>query len=431
MSHSRISILHLLCAVVMISVAGSLVDARAQTRPTTIIQGVVSDQTNGSAIAGALLRWNDTTRSVTGLTNANGAFAFSIPLVRSGQCEKVTIIATGNLYATSGRSLNICAGSTTPVNFLLAPLAASQIGTVSGQVVANLYGKLGLSNAQVSIYKQGLPLGLTTMTDANGFYSIPGVGFSTGLVMKVSTASPPCITPIARGFSVSASQVTENFSVKAFENGSLACPPNYWSPDSDGSPSAAAAPAPQFVATPSRPLPSDENAAPPPLSVDPTIQWQLATPDGILMNANVGSWNSGHVNDIVKIGSNEIVVGANMSGVWSVAWTSVSSAAAPLSWNWPSLGVNSLVQGVDGTQHLYAGTGDRYGAIPSGFLFETDTSTIAPLGNWVADTKPPCNNVEKILTLPDETIICPGHGPLTTVASETAHNPFFAHHFRK
>lgn len=33
---------------------------------------------------------------------------------------------------------------------------------------------------------------------------------------------------------------------------------------------------------------------------------------------------------------------------------------------------------------------------------------------------------EKILQLPDETILCPGHGPLTTVAFEKAHNPFFA-----
>lgn len=36
------------------------------------------------------------------------------------------------------------------------------------------------------------------------------------------------------------------------------------------------------------------------------------------------------------------------------------------------------------------------------------------------------NNIEKILTLPDDTIICPGHGPTTTVANEKQHNPFFA-----
>jgi glyoxylase-like metal-dependent hydrolase (beta-lactamase superfamily II) len=36
------------------------------------------------------------------------------------------------------------------------------------------------------------------------------------------------------------------------------------------------------------------------------------------------------------------------------------------------------------------------------------------------------NNLEKILTLPNETILGPGHGPLTTVGEEKRHNPFFA-----
>jgi hydroxyacylglutathione hydrolase len=32
---------------------------------------------------------------------------------------------------------------------------------------------------------------------------------------------------------------------------------------------------------------------------------------------------------------------------------------------------------------------------------------------------------EQILTLPPDTLLCPGHGPLTTVAEEREHNPFF------
>lgn len=32
---------------------------------------------------------------------------------------------------------------------------------------------------------------------------------------------------------------------------------------------------------------------------------------------------------------------------------------------------------------------------------------------------------EEILVLPDDTLICPGHGPLTTVAEEKRNNPFF------
>jgi hydroxyacylglutathione hydrolase len=34
-------------------------------------------------------------------------------------------------------------------------------------------------------------------------------------------------------------------------------------------------------------------------------------------------------------------------------------------------------------------------------------------------------NRSQILTLPDDTPICPGHGPISTVGQEKAHNPFF------
>jgi glyoxylase-like metal-dependent hydrolase (beta-lactamase superfamily II) len=34
-------------------------------------------------------------------------------------------------------------------------------------------------------------------------------------------------------------------------------------------------------------------------------------------------------------------------------------------------------------------------------------------------------NREKIMTLPDDTVLCPGHGPLTTVGEEKKNNPFF------
>jgi hydroxyacylglutathione hydrolase len=35
------------------------------------------------------------------------------------------------------------------------------------------------------------------------------------------------------------------------------------------------------------------------------------------------------------------------------------------------------------------------------------------------------SNREQILTLPAATVLCPGHGPLTTVGEELVHNPFF------
>ena len=34
-------------------------------------------------------------------------------------------------------------------------------------------------------------------------------------------------------------------------------------------------------------------------------------------------------------------------------------------------------------------------------------------------------NRQNIFTLPDETILCPGHGPLTTIAEQKQHNPFY------
>jgi len=32
---------------------------------------------------------------------------------------------------------------------------------------------------------------------------------------------------------------------------------------------------------------------------------------------------------------------------------------------------------------------------------------------------------EQILSLPGDTLICPGHGPVTTVGQELDYNPFF------
>lgn len=34
-------------------------------------------------------------------------------------------------------------------------------------------------------------------------------------------------------------------------------------------------------------------------------------------------------------------------------------------------------------------------------------------------------NRSEIFTLPDDTVVCPGHGPMSTVGEEKAHNPFF------
>ncbi len=46
-------------------------------------------------------------------------------------------------------------------------------------------------------------------------------------------------------------------------------------------------------------------------------------------------------------------------------------------------------------------------------------------GGAVSYTDALRNNRNKILTLPNDTALCPGHGPVTTVGEEKQHNPFF------
>lgn len=46
-------------------------------------------------------------------------------------------------------------------------------------------------------------------------------------------------------------------------------------------------------------------------------------------------------------------------------------------------------------------------------------------GGSVSYTDALRNNRNKILALPNNTVLCPGHGPLTTVGEEKLHNPFF------
>ena len=46
-------------------------------------------------------------------------------------------------------------------------------------------------------------------------------------------------------------------------------------------------------------------------------------------------------------------------------------------------------------------------------------------GGMVSYTDALRTNREKIMSLADDTILCPGHGPLTTVREEKQNNPFF------
>ncbi|MEO0416856.1 MAG: MBL fold metallo-hydrolase, partial [Verrucomicrobiota bacterium] len=51
-------------------------------------------------------------------------------------------------------------------------------------------------------------------------------------------------------------------------------------------------------------------------------------------------------------------------------------------------------------------------------------------GGFVSFTDALKHNRRKILTFPEETILCPGHGPMSTVGEEQQNNPFYAKHFK-
>lgn len=74
---------------------------------------------------------------------------------------------------------------------------------------------------------------------------------------------------------------------------------------------------------------------------------------------------------------------------------------------------------VGGTTYVISGL-DRPVAVVGDALFAGSMG-----GGAVSYTDALRNNRNQILTLPNETVLCPGHGPLTTVGEEKLHNPFF------
>jgi hydroxyacylglutathione hydrolase len=78
--------------------------------------------------------------------------------------------------------------------------------------------------------------------------------------------------------------------------------------------------------------------------------------------------------------------------------------------------------------HIPGHTPGSIGFVQGGFLFSGDTifcggvgRTDLPGGSW-KDLERSIR--ERILTLPEETIVLPGHGPWTTVEQERSSNPF-------
>jgi glyoxylase-like metal-dependent hydrolase (beta-lactamase superfamily II) len=70
----------------------------------------------------------------------------------------------------------------------------------------------------------------------------------------------------------------------------------------------------------------------------------------------------------------------------------------------------------------------KSGAAEKGSLIAGDTLFQGSIGRtdlWGGSLKDILNSIrEKLLTLPDETLVTPGHGEQTTIGAERAQNPF-------
>jgi hypothetical protein len=123
---------------------------------------------------------------------------------------------------------------------------------------------------------------------------------------------------------------------------------------------------------------------------DPTIQWRLATPFGIEVNAETNAWYSGHINDVLPFPDlSAILVASETGGVWLLDGAGTSLA---LSDPWDCPDVKCLALGPDGPRHVFAGCTVAYDSASkrayqpeagSGpVIMESDAAALAPMLSW-------------------------------------------------
>lgn len=110
--------------------------------------------------------------------------------------------------------------------------------------------------------------------------------------------------------------------------------------------------------------------------------WSLANPFGIF-DPNGQVWQAGHVNDVLDLQNDLIVVASEKGGVWLL---NGSGGATPLSDDWDNPDINCLAFGPDSPQHIYAGTAS--GEAGDGTLWMTNPTAAEPLSTWSAITLP-------------------------------------------
>jgi hypothetical protein len=353
----------------------------------------VINAASGAPISGALVNWTYAGHTMRTATDSRGRMVFQVQVTNTTNGNPVALSVENNGYGSAAANATICPGTNTAVRVRLS--AVAKFGTVKGQVTDPTTG-LGIPDATITVLIGKFPQpGLTATTDTNGRYSIPHVGFAGGLTLQAALAEPSCVPPIRRTFAVSSATVTENFKFPVTTTITY-CPPSESGDLSGAAARVSAATAPGAMA--------DDSSAAPLALADSGITWQPATADSILVNAPLNTWNAGHINDILKTGPSQALIASDTGGVWSLAWSSSSAAALPLSTKWGSVAMSSLAQGPDGVNHVYAGTvtSDRSPGSAGGVLWETNTSAGSPLQSWKAH-KPvgTCAQINHILVIPE------------------------------
>jgi glyoxylase-like metal-dependent hydrolase (beta-lactamase superfamily II) len=109
------------------------------------------------------------------------------------------------------------------------------------------------------------------------------------------------------------------------------------------------------------------------------------------------------------IGEKEVIAGARPFAVGKTFQVGNLSIETRSTWGHSPGGVTYVVRGLSRTLAI-VGDAIFAGSMGGGGISYKDALK---------------TNRENILTLPDETVICPGHGPLTTVGEQKKVNPFF------
>jgi len=338
-----------------------------------IVQGQLVDG-SGAIIANAMVQWAaiGVAPGGTGSSDSFGNFAFEIPIVEGG--AQVQISVTANLYLPAQTSVQVQAGQTTPVQIVMSPKPHNQLATVSGTLTDSKTHK-GVPAAEITILGAGGLLSATT--NATGGFKITKVGYNSNLTLQAETLEVPCIPTSDFPLSVSAPHVTAKLSAETLYVQTPHCPNN------------------EGIAHRSM-----DQKPTPQISIDDTLQWKQADESSILTNATVNAWNAGRVKDILRgPAGTGLVAASDEGGVWLIA-ENPGKSATPVSDTWPSIAMDSLAYGPDGSGDVYAGTYTYYPNSPGGILWETDTSAGFPLLNWYpVSNMPPCSAIEKILVI--------------------------------